>query len=77
MLLPLTIMVSPGKSSLVMVPTAAVVVSPVYPGPATSARETVSSVSMVLSFVGSMFRIAVAEPAANMIVLPVPGVAPV
>ena len=77
MLFPLTIMVSPGKSSLVMVPTAAVVVPTVYPSPATSVRATVSSDSTVLSAVGSMVKVAVEAPAAKVIVLPVPGVAPV
>ena len=44
--------------------------------PVASVSATVSSDSMVLSAVGSMVRVAVAELAAKVIVLPVPGVAP-
>ena len=40
-------------------------------------RITVSSGSITASAVGSIVKVAVAEPAAKVMVLPVPGVAPV
>ena len=45
--------------------------------PAARVRATVSSDSTVLSAVGSMVSVVLAEPAAKVIVLPAPGVAPV
>jgi hypothetical protein len=59
-----------------IVPVTAVVVPTVYPVPVARVRTTVSSNSTVLSAVGSIVRLAVAEPAAKTIVLPVPGMAP-
>jgi hypothetical protein len=57
-----------GKSLLRMVPVTAAVVPMVYPVPAARVSETVSSGSIVVSIVGSIVRVAVAEPAAKMIV---------
>ena len=45
--------------------------------PVAKVRATVSLLSIVVSAVGSMVRVAVAELAAKVIVFPVPGVAPV
>ena len=45
--------------------------------PVARVSATVSSDSMVVSAVGSIVRVAVAEFAAKVIVLPVPGAAPV
>ena len=42
-----------------------------------SCKLIVSSVSRVVSAVGSRVKVAVAEPTAKVIVFPVPGVAPV
>ena len=55
----------------------AAVVTIVYPVPLTSCRMTVSLGSRVVSAVGSRVNVAVAEPAAKVMVLLVPGVAPV
>ena len=45
--------------------------------PVARVKATVSSLSMVVSVVGSTVKVAVLEPAAKVIVFPVPGVAPV
>ena len=64
-------------SSLVMVPVTAPAVPTVYPVPVARVSAIVSSDSAVVSAVGSIVRVAVAELAAKVIVFPVPGVAPV
>ena len=60
-----------------MVLVTAVVVPTVYPVPEAKVKATVSSVSTAISAVGSMVKVAVVAPAANVMVLPVPGVVPV
>ena len=58
-------------------PVTAVVVPIPYPVPVGKVTTTVSSFSMVVSPVGLTVTVAVGEPAAKVIVLPVPGVVPV
>ena len=45
--------------------------------PVASVKATVSSDSMMVSAVGSIVKVAVDDPDAKVMVLPVPGVAPV
>jgi hypothetical protein len=72
-----SLMESVGRSSLVIVPVTGVVVPIVYPVPDAKVKITVSSGSIVVSAVGSRVKVAVAELAVKVMVLPVPGVAPV
>ena len=64
-------------SSLVIVPATVVVVLIAYPTPDANVSATVSSGSTVVSAIGSIVKVAVLEPAAKVMVFPVPGVAPV
>ena len=65
------------RSSLMIVPTTGDVVPMVYPVPAASERAMVSLGSTPVSAVGFPETVAVAEPVLKVMVLPVPGVAPV